>query len=263
MSHLSRAQGPTQIYPDGNFTYPDRFPLSFYEGSEIVITWTTVYKRSNLFVAQYENDGDSVPIASMLCSGANRYDHISIANLLPLDNIQDTSRPWVVKTAYTNLTLPFHFRIVSSEGSDADQASGGFWSPGFYILRAATSSSTTSGSLTASQSSQTSGSLTTSPSSSQISTAVASPASPITSGPIAGIAIAAIVFFGVSGGLLFYLGKRSRQPVRRSKLPRTGEVGQEHVMYADAVNPEPGRGKVWGRHEATMLDGRQLPAELT
>ena len=69
----------------------------------------------------------------------------SIANCCLLDNIQETSWLWVVKTAYTNLTLPFHFQIMNSKASDADHTTGGFWSPGFYILRA-TTSSTTSGS---------------------------------------------------------------------------------------------------------------------
>lgn len=62
------AQGDTSHYPDGNVTYPDRFGISYREGSAINITWTTTYKSINLFYSQYGDDADSQFITSMLLS---------------------------------------------------------------------------------------------------------------------------------------------------------------------------------------------------
>ncbi|KAI9733621.1 MAG: hypothetical protein M1834_003223 [Cirrosporium novae-zelandiae] len=48
----------------------------------------------------------------------------------------------VVETAYENLTLPFHFHIVDTKGTEKEQVLGGFWSTGFYILRDSASTTT-------------------------------------------------------------------------------------------------------------------------
>ncbi|KAH7033988.1 hypothetical protein B0J12DRAFT_703801 [Macrophomina phaseolina] len=261
-------------YHDGNFTYPNKFGMIYAAGSSITITWETIYNRSNLFYSQYDDDANSVSIAA---------------------NTDETSWTWTVSTTKTNLSLPFHFRIVNAEGDSDAQYYGGFWSPGFYIHDSSKSAAAAASSTeTTAKSSPTSTAAAISLPSSSVSKATSQPISTlpatsvqesaaatstlastpttqpsptasdssdstsISAGAIAGIVIGGIAAVGLVGGGLFLLGRRSH---RQRDEPMSGPRGY------DAPPPEYWTRGPWVRppgsvHEPVELDVSAQKIEL-
>ncbi|KAF2658926.1 hypothetical protein K491DRAFT_676073 [Lophiostoma macrostomum CBS 122681] len=203
---IAHAQGP---YPDGSFSFPPDLEdqsdqstfLHWTEGTVVTIEWTSTYQHDNLYYAQFGDDQNSQALT--VNTDANQFQ-------------------WTVKDAsiWPNRSIPFHFHVVNAEGSSQDQADGGFWSAGFFIP-AADSSSTSSGLPTSTSKSSTTAltsSLVTSGVSSLISSssaAAASSASTATSpdaalsgGSIAGIVIGSVVALAGFGSLIYWYGRR-------------------------------------------------------
>ncbi|KAF2280807.1 uncharacterized protein EI97DRAFT_8670 [Westerdykella ornata] len=110
------AQGP---YPDGSFIFPPNladdkdqsgFP-TWTIGTLIYIQWNTSYERSNLFYSQFYDDDTAQLLAA---------------------NTDKKEFAWTIRPSpiYTNLSMPFHFRVVNPRGTQKYQAGGGFWSSG-------------------------------------------------------------------------------------------------------------------------------------
>ncbi|KAI1504926.1 hypothetical protein F5X99DRAFT_405563 [Biscogniauxia marginata] len=153
------------------------WPMDFRETSAINITWTTTYEGVNLYFYQQGKVADSTQIATNLATGWYQ---------------------WEVKTADTDLTDPFVFRIVNAFDTEEEMLGGGFWSTSFFILRDASSSTTTSSvSYSTSSSSEPLATLTTNPSVTFLPTEATQPPPfkdvGLSPGTMAGISVASVV----------------------------------------------------------------------
>ncbi|KAH8704402.1 hypothetical protein GQ44DRAFT_778091 [Phaeosphaeriaceae sp. PMI808] len=196
---LPREEGRVWTAPqdsnNGFFLFPRTYPITFREGSSINISWSTTYTNINLYFYQRGKVVNSVQLGM----GG--------------------------RTKETNLTNPFVFRVVNSQGTTEEQSNGGFWSTSWYLARdenlsesvislssaassssstATTTTTTTTTSSTASSSRETSSQI-------SISKTQGIPDGGFGKGTIIGLTVGLVVAgTTIIAALFYYLKKRNR-----------------------------------------------------
>ncbi|KAF7540155.1 hypothetical protein G7054_g1618 [Neopestalotiopsis clavispora] len=171
-------------------------------------------------------------------------------------NLATSWYQWEVFAEETNLTEPYVFHMVNARGTNYEQTQQGFWSTSFYILRDETSSSSTSSSSTSTSSSTllsssstglpTTTSLSTSTTatidSTSTSAASTDPAAAATqvshaglsTGAIAGIAVAGVIvaiLLGVGGFCYGRRKVRGAKPTVPEPTTQTAEPAPAYWSY--------------------------------
>ncbi|KAI0174414.1 hypothetical protein BJ166DRAFT_512100 [Pestalotiopsis sp. NC0098] len=197
---------PAVTHADGNFTFPNATSPIFQAGTSMNISWTTNFALSTLW----------------LISGCN----FAVPTKNLATGLADSYFVWDVETNSTNSSQVYSFRVVNSDGSDAAQRGGGFWSVVFYIYNetVAPSSSVTAdptATLSVFTGIQTGQTTSTANAVSQPSSTSVATTSDLSTGAKAGIGVGVslgvVGLLGVAAG--FYISRRRQNKNNDSQTP--------------------------------------------